>query len=97
MATKVTLLDNASATGSAASWTGGRGFFSGVGTFGGGTITLQILGPDGTTYVPVTSPEGTAIALTAAGGIWFVAPAGSLRAAVSGGTPSALYANAVRA
>lgn len=90
-ATRVELLTNASATGAAALWPGGKGQFALAGTVGGATITLQILGPDGTTYLSL----GSAVALTAAGVANFEAPAGTIRALVASGTPSGLYATAV--
>jgi len=88
MAQRIDLLQNASATGTAKSWAGGRGAFAVAGTFGGATVTLQILGPDGTTWIGL----GTDAALTAAGIVGFECPAGQLRAAVSGGSPSGLHA-----
>lgn len=84
------LLSNASATGSAVQWGGGTGVFTCVGTFGGGTVTLQFLGPDESTWVTM----GFDTTLTANGSGMFTCPPGKIRAAVSGGTPSALYANA---
>ena len=84
------LLSNASATGSAAQWGGGYGVFTVAGTFGGATITLQFLGPDGTTWTTM----GTETTLTAAGGGMFAYPPGQIRAAVSGGPPSGMYAQA---
>lgn len=84
------LLSNASATGSEYQWGGGAGVFACVGTFGGATVTLQYLAPDGSTWVAM----GADTTLTAAGGGRFVFPPGRIRAAVSGGAPSGLYANA---
>lgn len=89
--TRVDLLSNASATGSAVVWPGGRGSFLAAGTFGGATVKLQVLGPDGTTWIDA----GTYTTLTAAGVGNFDLPQGQIRASVSGGTPSALYAVAV--
>lgn len=83
-----TLLSNASATGSAVVWGGGPGVFMLAGTVGGATITLQVLGPDGSTYLTA------ATALTAVGIVEFRLPPGTIRALVAGGTPSGLYANA---
>lgn len=82
------LLSNASATGSAVQWGGGRGVFSLAGTVSGATITLQYLGPDATTWLT------GATALTAAGLVAFELPPGRIRALVAAGTPSGLYANA---
>lgn len=61
-------------------WEGGNGAFYVVGTLGGGTYTLQIQAPDGSTWVSV----GTNTALTAAGVAGFTAPAGRLRVTVTG-------------
>jgi hypothetical protein len=82
------LLENASATGSERQWSGGTGVFAVCGTLGGATVTLQFLGPDGTTWLAV----GTDATLTAAGGGHFILPPGKVRALVSGGTPSGLFA-----
>lgn len=81
-----TLLSNASATGTPTTWAGGRGVFCAVGTFGGGSVTLQYLGPDGSTWLTA------ATALTANGLIAFELPPGQIRAAVA--TATAVYANA---
>ena len=83
-----TLLSDASATGSPAQWGGGRGVFSLAGTVGGATITLQYMGPDGSTYLT------GATALTAVGLVAFELPPGLIRALVAGGAPSGLYAAA---
>lgn len=81
------LLDNADATGATTTWQGGRARFTAVGTFGGGTVNLEFLGPDNATWVPYD-----ATGLTAAGSLVIETVPGSLRASVTGGTPSALYA-----
>jgi hypothetical protein len=86
----VTLLSNASATGDPTEpLTGGTYLWQYQGTFGGATLTLQSLGPDGSTYQTVTSA-------TAAGQSTILVGQGDiLRVTVTGGTPSALY-SAVR-
>ena len=84
------LLVNSSGTGNAVDWPGGAGVFSCVGTFGGATVALQFLGPDTSTWVAM----GSDTTLTAAGAGGFVYPPGRIRAAVTGGTPSGLYAEA---
>ena len=84
------LLSNASATGSAAQWGGGAGVFEAAGTFSGATVKLQRRAPDGSTWFDV----GTDTTLTAAGGGGFVLPPGQIRAAVTGGPPSGMYASA---
>lgn len=58
------LASNASATGSACYWLGGKGSFIVHATFGGGTVKLQYLSADGTTWVDM----GTETTLTADGG-----------------------------
>jgi hypothetical protein len=80
------LLSNASATGSAVVWGGGRGVFAVTATFGGGSVTLQYLGPDESTWLTA------ATALTANGLIAFELPPGKIRAAVT--TATAVYARA---
>lgn len=85
-----TLLSNASATGSATQWPGGTGVFAAAGTFGGATVSLQFLGPDGSTWIDA----GSDTTLTTAGGGGFFLDSGQIRAAVSGGSPSGLYASA---
>ena len=72
-------------------WPGGDGAYYAIGTFGGGTLTLQTLAPDGTTYVSL----GTAVALTANGVAGFSAPAGLLRATLTGSAGPSLKAWAV--
>lgn len=90
MAQRLDLLSNASATGTAQAWHGGRGQFCVSGTFSGATVTLQRLSADGTTYVSL----GSDVALTAAGAVNFEAPPCQLRALVASGSPSGLYAEA---
>lgn len=84
------LLTDASETGSWNTWIGGAGVFTAAGTFGGATVTLQYQGPDGSTAIDM----GDDTTLTEAGGGGFVFPPGQIRAEVSGGTPSGLYAQA---
>ena len=88
---RVDLLSNATATGSSVTWPGGRGSFVVAGTFGGATVSLQLLGPNGTTWITA----GTYTTLTAEGIGNFDLPQGRIRAAVTGGPPSGLYAIAV--
>ncbi len=84
------LLNNEAATGTAVIWGGGRGVFTVSGTFGGATVSLEALGPDGATYIPVSDIPS----LTANGSVEFVNPPGRIRAAVLGGAPAGLYARA---
>ncbi len=89
-ASAIDLLSNAAATGAAMTWRGGEGSFMVAGSFGGASVSLQILGPDKTSWIDA----GAATILTANGVGNFRLPPGQIRAAVSGGTPSALYAKA---
>lgn len=90
----VLLLSNAAATSAGMYWPGGRGMFSAVATFGGGSVTLNYLGPDGTTWLVAQQPDATDAALTAAGGVLFELPPGQIRAAVV--TATDVYARADR-
>lgn len=86
--TNLTLLSNASETGLPATVDcGGLFLLSGVGTFGGATASVQILGPDGATYIDL--PGAT---LTAAGAVTFFLPDNAvIKGALTGGAPSAIY------
>lgn len=88
----INLLVNASATGAGVTWHGGEGVLTVCGTFGGASVSLQTLGPDGVTWIDV----GTSTTLTSAGAPNFRLPQGQIRVAVTGGTPSGLYARAAR-
>lgn len=88
-AARVDLLTNATATGADAIWPGGRGLFAADGTFSGATVTLQFLGPAGNWL-----PAGSFTTLTAAGGGVFDLPQGRIRAAITGGPPSGMFAYA---
>lgn len=61
-------------------WEGGNGAFLLAGTVGGGTYTLQMQAPDGSSWLAL----GTNTTLTAAGVGGFSAPACRLRVNVSG-------------
>jgi len=89
------LLANATATGSAVDWPGGRGVFSVyAGTLSGATAKLAWSPDGGTTWLPVDQGGDTYTTLTAAGAGGFVLPACKIRAEVSGGPPSGVYAKA---
>ena len=92
MARSFDLLSNAAATGSPFNWPGGRGTFVVDGTFAGATVTLSAISPDGSNYVSV----GSDAALTAEGMVNFDLPPTKIKAVVSGGSPSALYAKATK-
>lgn len=84
------LLTNASATGSPVTGVvSGEYIFGVAGTFGGATVGLSYLGPDGVTYIALPDTD-----LTAAGAVVVRVGAGAtIKATVTGGTPSGLYAN----
>lgn len=88
------LASNVSATGDPVVIKGGQYMFMARGTVGGATISLQVLLPDGSTWSGVTSlNSNTAISTTA---LPYAAspielPAGQVRMAVTGGSPSGLY------
>jgi hypothetical protein len=89
MKTAYTLLSNASATGNWFPWPGGRGDFRAEATFGGGSVTLQCKGPNGTAIA-----VGSTTTLTANGRGTFELGPGEIRAAVA--TATAVYAQVLR-
>jgi hypothetical protein len=84
-----TLVENASATGSAVNWPGGKGVMTAEATWGGGTVKLQFKTKNSTTYVDVPSAS-----LTANGMVSFELPAGQIKANIA--TATAVYAYAHR-
>lgn len=84
----VELLANGSATSASMQWPGGQGMFTVTAT-GYGSVSLQYLGPNGSTWI--TPPSGT---LTADGGFVFELPPCPIRASVVAAT--AVYARADR-
>jgi alpha-D-ribose 1-methylphosphonate 5-phosphate C-P lyase len=82
------LLANATATGPSMYFGGGSCLFMFVPGTGGATVTLQILGPDGTTWIPITGASGTTAAAVS-----LSLPSGNYRVAVTGGTtPAGIHA-----
>lgn len=83
------LAEGASATPATdAIWPGGLGMFTATATWGGGSVTLQVLTPEGT-WVAV----GTDTTLSANGAAGFVLPNGArIRVAIA--TATAVYAYA---
>lgn len=82
------LVNNGSATTTATQWPGGQGVFRASATFGGGSVKLQCICPDGTNWMDV----GTDTSLTANGGGRFWLPPISIRVAIA--TATAVYADA---
>lgn len=92
MARTLDLLSNTSSTGSWLAWDGGRGTLTVEGTIAGATLSLQVQGPNGGSI-----DVGSDTTFTALPGIanFDLAPC-RLRMAVSGGSPSALFARAAK-
>jgi hypothetical protein len=80
-----------SAIGSTTTWCGGVGMFNAVGTFGGGTVKLQYIGADGTTWIDA----GSSTAVVAASGALFELPPGQIRAVIVGSS-GAIHARVAR-
>lgn len=74
----------------------GNFVFSVAGLFGGASVGLQMLGPDGVTWITLKDHVG-AIALTSADAIFVSLPIGTYRATVTGGTGVSLFAQLARA
>jgi hypothetical protein len=71
---------------------GGLMVFAAAGTFGGATVSLQFLGPDGVTLITA----GAQTTLTSAGaGVAYLPPC-MVQATVTGGPPSGMYASIAR-
>ena len=90
------LASNASASGSAVAIKGGEYQFFAEGTAGGTTISLQMQSPNGT-WTDIATYSGSIVKSTtlpySQTGIDL--PAGNVRMAATGGTPSGLYASLV--
>lgn len=82
------LLSNASATSGNVSWPGGLGVFTVTGTFSGATVKLQCIARDGTALD--VGPDTT---LTAGGMGAFTLPPCLIKATITGGPPSGIYAD----
>lgn len=86
----LSLLSNAAATGATVVVTAGGSYsFAVLGTFSGATVALQIMGPDGATWITIPNSGQTA-----AGVVTVDIPTGaSVRASVTGGPPTGIYAS----
>lgn len=90
------LITNAAASGSAVDWPGSKGTFSVyAGTFNGATVKLQWSMDDGTTWEDVDQGGTTYVTFTAVGSGNFELPPCKIKAVVSSGPPSGVYAKAV--
>lgn len=80
------------ATGPLIDCPGGVCVFAAAGTFNGCTVTLQLLGPDGTTLLTA----GAQTTLTAPGmGVVYLPP-GQVQATITAGPPSGLFVSLAR-
>lgn len=80
------LLTSAGVSGGPVEWFGGAGLLAVVGTFGGGTVQLQMLGPDNVTWLNIGS------GITQAGTASFTLPDCLIQATVSGATNASITA-----
>lgn len=74
---------------------GGRYLFGVTATFGGGSVALQSLLPDGTTYATVPDIAGNAVSLTAAGWKTVDLAPGQYKIAITTATSVAARASSV--
>lgn len=90
MSNRVDLFSNISATGNGAAqaWPGGSGAFIAEGTIGGSAIKLQMQTPQGT-WIDI-DPALNFTTLPNSYG--FIIPPGQIRAVLTGGTPTNIYA-----
>ena len=93
MTDRISLLSAASATGTEKTViVPGNYTFAVAGTFGGSVVGLQMLGPDGATWISVAD-ELAPLAFATAGAIVVACAAGSYRATITGGSGVSLYAD----
>lgn len=76
------ILSAANASSGLVDWQGGEGLFTVEGTFGGATVSLQYLGPDGVTMIAV----GASTTVTAAASVLFTLPRAAIQVAITGGS-----------
>jgi hypothetical protein len=81
---------NSSADQSAVGWQGGRGALVITASAYGTTVSFQLLGPDGATWITL---NGSTIGTNSATA--YDVPAGQVRLHITGGTTTALYCNFV--
>lgn len=89
MGKRIELIQNGSSSSNARHWPGGKGSMTVAGTFNTATVALQTLAGDGTTWVKV-------IEFTVVEHKSFDLAEGQIRAEVTGGPPSGIYAVAVQ-
>jgi hypothetical protein len=82
------LLTSASESGPLVAWPGGLGLFAVCGQFGGGSVSLQMIGPDGKTPISLMD-------FAANGAQTFSLPGGSqIQAAIAGASNASIWASA---
>ncbi|RZN09655.1 hypothetical protein CWO91_16640 [Bradyrhizobium genosp. SA-3] len=87
---KWTITGNGSTSGVV--WPGGRGVFTAFGTFGSGTIKLQVSYDDGTTWMDVDRSGDTYCTFTSNGSGGFELPKCQVRANTAGSTTPSVTA-----
>lgn len=93
---EIQLLNNASATGEGVSWPSGKGVFTVYSaTFAGASVKLQWSPDQGTTWLDVDRSGDNFTTLSAVGAGLFELPGCKIRALVTGGPPSAVFAKAI--
>lgn len=91
--TRVDLLSNVSSAGNGAgfAWVGGAGAFCAEGTLGGSSLKMQMQTPQGT-----WTDIDAALTFTTLPSVYgFMLPQGQIRAVLTGGSPTGIYAWAV--
>jgi hypothetical protein len=89
-ATEAVSFSNISASTSPFALRGGKYAVAALATFGGGSVKLQALGPDGTTFISLAAASD----FTAAGGAVVDLPPGQYRFTIA--TATAVYASVCR-
>lgn len=89
-ATESKSFSNISASTAAFALLGGKYAIAALATFGGGSVKLQALGPDGSTYLSLSSASD----FTAAGGAVVDLPPGQYRFTIA--TATAVYTSVTR-
>lgn len=93
MSASFKLLTAASATGAGVDVTEpGEYVFSAAGTFGGASVGLSMLGPDGLTWIPLKDSAGV-MALTSADAVIVSLPVGTYRGTITGGAGVSMHAS----
>lgn len=91
--TEAVAFQNISATTAAFTLRGGRYLFGALATFGGGSVALQCLMADGSTFTTVTDAAGNAASITVAGWKTVDLAPGQYKFTIA--TATAVYCNVV--